>query len=46
MSGGSDELIRACLDEGAELELSKIELEKALQTADSLMQIWGMKRCK
>jgi hypothetical protein len=45
-ANNEDELIRACLPEGAELELSKIELEKAMQTADSLMQIWGMKKCK
>jgi hypothetical protein len=43
---GEDELIRACLPEGAELTLSKIELEQAMQTADSLMKIWDMKKCK
>ncbi len=39
-----DELIRACLADGAELEQAKIELHAAIATADSLMKIWGMKR--
>lgn len=36
-----DELIRACLADGAELEQAKMELQAAIATADSLMKILG-----